>query len=82
MLTCPSRLDFMMKFIHVIANRQQDTLGGYICLPAIQISSESHILFEVCKTSFRLDTPVHPKLCPIITGNPLQCLLTLFFHLF
>ncbi len=82
MLTYPSRLDFIMKFIYVISDRQQDTLGGYICLSAMQISSESPILFDVCKTSFHLDTSVHSKLCPILTGNLFPCLLTVLFHLF
>src|SRR5699024_5823476 len=45
-------------------------------------SSEFHILFNVCKASFRLDASVHPELCTINTGNPLQCFLTFFFHFF
>ena len=82
MTPCPSCLNLMMKFVYVIPDRQQDTLGGYICLSALQISSESPILFDVCKTSFHLDTSVHSKLCPILTGNLFPCLLTVLFHLF
>ena len=35
MLPCPSCLDLLMKFVYVIPDRQQDTLGGYICIPSI-----------------------------------------------
>ena len=82
MLACPSCLNLMMKFVYIIPYRQQDTLGGYISLPSVYISPESHILFNVCKASFYLYTPVHTELCSVITGNPFYCLLTFFFHLF
>ena len=81
MLACPSCLNLMVQFIDVISNRQQDTLGGDICFSTIQIPSELHILFDVRKAVFRLDTPVHPQLCPVFAGNPFQCLLPFFFHL-
>ena len=81
-MACPSCLNLMMKFVYIMPYRQQDTLGGYICLPSVYISPESHILFNVCKASFRLYASVHSKLCSIITGNPFYCFLTFFFHLF
>ena len=60
MLACPSRLDLMMQLIYVVSNCQQDTLGGDVCFPTVQISPEPHILFNVRKAAFHLDTPVHP----------------------
>ena len=33
--TASSCLNLMMKFVYVIPDRQQDTLGGYICFPSI-----------------------------------------------
>ncbi len=82
MLTSSFALDFVMKFVDVIPNSQNNALSCDIFFPAIKISTKLHVFFYVCKGTLCLNAPIHSQLCTVFAGYSFQCFLTLLFHLF
>ena len=67
-----------MIFVYIMGNGQDHTLSCDIIEAPVGIAPERHISLHICKGSFRLYTPVHPKLHPIVTLDPGKILLQLF----
>ena len=61
MKPCPPVLDPEMQLVDVPPHRKKDALGQCIFPSAIEIAPEVHVLFYICKRTFRLDAPIDPK---------------------
>ena len=78
----PLRLDLMMQLVDISADCKKDALCQYVFLSTVQIPTKIHVLFDVCKGTFRLNAPVHPQLCAIFTDDSFQILLPFLLHEF
>ena len=59
--TTPAALYFIMQFIYIVCKSQQDTFCQDILFPAAKKSSEVHICLYFAKSTFSLNTAIHPK---------------------